>query len=82
MTNAGPSVARDVVVTDDVLDAVTGLTAPGCDIAAGNEVTCELGDLEPGGSRTVTLTGRLPAGYEGPVGNTATVALGFGGCDT
>ena len=74
VTNAGPSVARDVVVTDDVLDAVTGLTAPGCDIAAGNEVTCELGDLEPGGSRTVTLTGRLPAGYEGPVGNTATVA--------
>ena len=74
VTNAGPSVARDVVVTDDVLDAVTGLTAPGCDIAAGNEVTCELGDLAPGGSRTVTLTGRLPAGYEGSVGNTATVA--------
>ncbi|NYE35991.1 putative repeat protein (TIGR01451 family) [Nocardioides cavernae] len=75
VTNAGPSVARDVVVTDDVLDAITGLTATGpCTIAAGNVVTCDLGDVAPGGSRTVTLVGRIPFGYRGPVDNTASVA--------
>ncbi|PUA79781.1 DUF11 domain-containing protein [Nocardioides currus] len=75
VTNAGPSVARDVVVRDDVLDAITDLsaTAP-CTIAAGNDVTCNLGDLPPGASRTITLTGGLPAGFTGAVDNTATVA--------
>ncbi|WP_299921853.1 hypothetical protein [uncultured Nocardioides sp.] len=81
--NAGPSVARDVVVTDDVLDAVTDLTASDpCVIADDNEVTCELGDLGPGTTRTLTLGGGLPAGYTGPVDNTATVASPTDDTDT
>ncbi|GAA5107345.1 hypothetical protein GCM10023339_05250 [Alloalcanivorax gelatiniphagus] len=75
VTNNGPSVAREVVMGDDVDDAVTGLTATGasCTIAAGNDVTCTLGDLPPGASVTITLTGGLPAGFTGPLTNTATV---------
>jgi uncharacterized repeat protein (TIGR01451 family) len=74
VTNGGPSVARDVVVTDDVIDAIGDLTASSpCTIAAGNVVTCSLGDVPPGATRTLTLTGSIPAGYQGPVDNTATV---------
>ncbi len=74
VTNAGPSVARDVTVTDDVLDAITALTASApCTVAAGNEVTCRLGDIDPASTRTITLTGRVPSDFVGDVDNTATV---------
>ncbi|MDT0187071.1 hypothetical protein Q9S36_43490 [Microbacterium sp. ARD31] len=77
VTNAGPSVAHDVVVRDDVLDAISGLTAAAdtgsCAVAGGNDVTCALGDLPPGTSMTLTLTGGLPPGFTGTLGNTATV---------
>ena len=79
VTNAGPSVARDVRVHDDVLDALTGVTATTgttpepCTVATGNDVTCDLGDLQPGGTVTITVAGDVPATYSGPVDNTATV---------
>ncbi len=78
VTNSGPSVARDVTVADDAVDALTGLTATAtvgttCDVAAGNQVTCTIGDLAPGSSTTITITGSLPAGYTGTLDNTATV---------
>ena len=78
--NDGPSVARQVVVTDDVIDALTDVTATTgttpnpCTVAAGNVVTCDLGALAPGDSVTITVTGGVPAGYTGPIDNTATVA--------
>ena len=78
VTNAGPSVATDVTVSDDVDDALTGVTATGagttCDVAAGNVVSCDLPDLAPGDTVTVTITGALPAAYAGRLSNTATVA--------
>ncbi len=78
VTATGPSVAHGVVVNDDVVDAVTGLTAStdagACTIAAGNVVTCPVGDLAPGTTATITLTGGLPAGFTGDLVNTATVA--------
>ncbi|MBA3780411.1 MAG: DUF11 domain-containing protein [Nocardioides sp.] len=75
VSNGGPSVARDVVVSDDVLDAITGLSAPApCAISTGNDVTCNLGDLAPGETRTITLTGRVPAGYTGSIDNTGRVS--------
>ncbi len=75
VANAGPSVARTVTVADDVDDAITGLTATApCAIAAGNQVSCALGDLAPGDTVTLTLTGGVPAGFTGPLANTATVA--------
>ena len=75
VANAGPSTARDVVVNDDVDDAITGLTATGapCTVAAGNVVTCAAGDVDPGDSVTITVTGDVPAGFTGPLANTATV---------
>ena len=74
VSNGGPSVARSVAVTDDVIDALTGLTATApCTIATGNVVTCDLGDVPSGASRTITITGRVPAGFTGPIDNTATV---------
>ncbi|GAA5155440.1 DUF11 domain-containing protein [Nocardioides marinquilinus] len=79
VTNAGPSVARSVTLTDDVVDALTGLTvspSAGCSVAAGNEVTCDLGDLAAtgaGASRTITLSADVPAGYTGALDNTAVV---------
>ena len=75
VANAGPSVARNVTVTDDLDNAITGLTATApCTIAAGNVVACALGDLAPGASVTLTLTGGVPAGFTGALDNTATVA--------
>ncbi|WP_322919226.1 hypothetical protein [Nocardioides renjunii] len=77
-TNAGPSVARGVVLTDDVPDQLTGVTATTgapatCSVAAGNEVTCDLGVLAPATGVTVTITGRVPAGFTGALANTAVV---------
>ncbi|CAM3715836.1 hypothetical protein [Nocardioides zeicaulis] len=76
--STGPSVARDVVVHDDVVDAITGLTATTdtgtCTVTAGNDVTCPVGDLDPGAQVVVTLAGDVPAGFTGTLANTATVA--------
>ncbi|UFN45121.1 DUF11 domain-containing protein [Nocardioides okcheonensis] len=74
VTNAGPSVARDVVVTDDVIDQIDELVTTGpCTITPGNVVTCVLGDVGPGDSRTVTIVGRVPVGFRGAADNTATM---------
>ena len=77
--NTGPSVARNVVVRDDVNDAITGLTATTgatpnpCAVATGNDVTCTLGDLAPGAVVTMTIGGGVPPGFTGALDNTATV---------
>jgi len=82
VTNDGPSVARDVVITDDVLDALTAVTATTgdtpnpCSVGAGNQVTCDLGDVPVGGAGAtvvVTITGQIPADFTGSLDNTATV---------
>ncbi|WP_134767755.1 DUF11 domain-containing protein, partial [Nocardioides sp. 1609] len=80
VTNAGPSVARDVVVTDDLLDelddvAVTGAPAGACTVTPANVVTCDLGDLAagPDGTVSLTITAAVPATYSGALDNTATV---------
>lgn len=73
--NTGPSMARDVVVRDNVNDAITGLTATSpCTIATGNDVTCDLGDLDPGDQVVLTLSGGVPPDFTGQLSNTATVA--------
>ena len=62
-TNNGLSSARGVVVYDTVPAEVTpeGATPAGCTIAA-QQVTCNLGELAVGASRTITLTGRVRSG--------------------
>ena len=75
VTNNGPSVARDVTLADDVDDAITGVVADGtgCSVAAGNQVSCVLGDLAPGTSTEVTISGVVPPGFTGTLSNTAVV---------
>lgn len=75
VNNAGPSVARDVVVQDTAPDGITpsSATADGkpC-IVDGQAITCRLGDLPPG-SLVVAASGRLAGSYDkDSVSNTAT----------
>ena len=80
LTNAGPSVARDVVITDPVPTAVTGLTASssqGSCTFTGNTLTCDVGILAAGDTARITLfvTGTVdPATTVTSLSNTATVA--------
>ncbi|WP_433328403.1 DUF7507 domain-containing protein [Spirillospora sp. CA-294931] len=75
LRNAGPSSARDVVV-EDVLPR--GLTGPSADASqgacaiAGRTVRCPAGTVEPGGTVTVTVAGRVAADATGTLTNTAT----------
>ncbi len=59
VTNDGPDIAPDVVVTDEEPDGVTfeeAITTQGdCDEAR-DLVTCELGDMAPGDSVTILLS--------------------------
>ena len=80
LSNAGPSVARDVVITDTVPVPVTGLSASatqGSCTFAGNIMTCDIGILAAGDSARITLfvTGTVdPASTITSLTNTATVA--------
>ena len=62
VTNGGPSTAEDVVVTDELPDDVTfvegvdGNGATVCALIQPGEVACELGDMEPGETKTIYLT--------------------------
>jgi uncharacterized repeat protein (TIGR01451 family) len=59
VTNHGPDIATDVVVTDEEPDGVTFeeviATGGNCDEAR-DLVTCELGDMAPGDSVTITIS--------------------------
>ncbi len=57
--NDGPSLARNVTVTDtfDANLAYVG-SSPGCSVS-GNLVTCLIGDLAPGETRSVFMQGRV-----------------------
>ena len=74
--NAGPSVARAVLVSDQIPAGISGATATvngaQCAIADG-ALTCPLGDLAPGASVEIAVTGTIDQGRTEPVVNTATV---------
>ncbi|WP_158685527.1 DUF7507 domain-containing protein [Microbacterium halophytorum] len=76
-TNAGPSTATDVVITDPLDPATTFVSAESdagaCDFD-GTAVSCPVGSLEPGGSADVVVTATLAADADAAVQNTATVA--------
>lgn len=73
VTAAGPSVARNVLVTDPAPSGVTGLTGTWAGGVCG-PTGCALGDLAPGAEIVVTFTGTVAAGTPGgPLANVATV---------
>ena len=93
VTNAGPSTATDVRVTDTVPAAITGVTARcvaaglarcGTTNVAGNTVSLTNASLPPGGGNHLTLTidGAVDPDTTGDLVNTATVAAAAGAIDT
>jgi uncharacterized repeat protein (TIGR01451 family) len=75
VSNAGPSSAANVTVTDTIPAGTTFVSAiPTQGSCSGTTiVTCNLGTLAGAGSATISLTITLPAAT-GPVSNTASVA--------
>ncbi len=75
-TNAGPSAAEDVVITDPLDPATTFVSAEtdagSCEFD-GAVVSCDAGSLAPGASVEVTVTTTLAPGVDAAVQNTATV---------
>src|SRR5262249_57247809 len=75
VTNAGPSKATNVTVVDPLPGAVKpgAVTASqGTCTAAGQTITCALGDLASGGTATVTIAGTRTS--DNAFSNTATVS--------
>jgi uncharacterized repeat protein (TIGR01451 family) len=69
--NAGPAIARAVVITDDL---PAGMTLVSSSVpCSGSPLTCPLGDLAPGASTTVRLIASAPSSA-GDTTNTARVA--------
>ena len=67
-TNNGASTAANVVVTDSLPTAFSGLTATttaGTCTVTGNGVSCPVGSLAPGDSATVRITATLDSSYTG-----------------
>src|SRR5262249_12943858 len=74
VTNAGPSVARLVPVSDPLPPGPTFVSAPDpCPLVAAI-VRCPLGTLASGDRRELTLTVRVDPGATGSVDNAVTVA--------
>jgi uncharacterized repeat protein (TIGR01451 family) len=77
VTNAGPSSAADVVVTDPLPAPLTFVSSPSGCTAAGQVVTCTRASVLPGTTATFDLLVRLDPAYVGDgsdLVNTATVA--------
>ncbi len=83
VTNAGPSDATNVVVTDDLpagLSFVSATPSQGtCN--ASDPVSCNLGTIINGGSATITLSAQVTA-TSGTISNTASVTSTEGDTDT
>jgi uncharacterized repeat protein (TIGR01451 family) len=83
--NAGPSVARDVTISDAVPEGtslisaqvVGGATCPAPDVRDINQVVnCSVGTIEPGESASVEIVFDVPKDYTGTLCNAALVGSG------
>lgn len=64
--NLGPETAQDAVLEDPIPAGLDFVSATGIDVTCGfaaGVVTCELGDLGVGQTRTVTITVSIPVDY-------------------
>ena len=93
VTNAGPSTANGVSLTDTVPAAITDVTVTcavtgtgscGTDGSAGNAVSFTDASLAPGAANALTLTvsGTVSPSATGPLVNTVTVTADAGSTDT
>jgi uncharacterized repeat protein (TIGR01451 family) len=75
VTNNGPSVATNVVLTDPLPSSVTfwGLTTTQGSCTPGSTVSCALGTLTAGATATVTITVLVPEAPLPRIRNTASV---------
>jgi uncharacterized repeat protein (TIGR01451 family) len=76
VTNHGPSMATDVIVTDAL---PPGLTLPSATPSQGNcniasDITCDLGSLANGAEATITIVANVAPSATRTLTNTATVA--------
>ena len=69
VTNAGPSAASAVVVTDQVSPSLSGVvastTAGSCAVTGQNLLTCAVGAVEPTATVLITVRGTLAADFTG-----------------
>lgn len=72
--NNGPSLARNVVVTDSVPAELTVESVPGYCTVAGAEVRCALGTLAPSATQTIEIVTRVADSAVSDIVNTAQVA--------
>ena len=72
VTNVGGTTATGVKVSDTIPSSLTITSAPGCSIS-GQKVTCDLGDIGAGASKSVTITVKATEGSCPAVVNRATV---------
>ena len=80
--NTGPDTAADVTLTDAIpstttfasVEAPAGVTCNAPAIGSTGTVTCALGSLPSGVTRTIKLTVKVLSGGKNSIGNTATVA--------
>lgn len=83
-TNAGPSAAQDVVLTDPLDPATTFVSATsdaGTCAFDDSAVSCDIGTLAPGATVTATVTVTLAAGADAAVQNTATITTSTSDAD-
>ncbi|HEX6096204.1 MAG TPA: DUF11 domain-containing protein [Thermoanaerobaculia bacterium] len=83
VTNAGPSSATNVVVTDDLPAGLAFISATPSQgtCNASDPVSCNLGTIVNGGSATITLSAQVTA-TSGTISNTASVTSTEGDTDT
>ncbi|MBP9072110.1 MAG: DUF11 domain-containing protein, partial [Caldilineaceae bacterium] len=74
VTNAGPSVAQNVVITDILPAGVTYLSATPAAVGSTSPLTWTLGNLAAGSTATVSLRVRVGPSVTGTIANSAVAA--------
>jgi uncharacterized repeat protein (TIGR01451 family) len=75
VSNQGPGVAQNVVVTDTLPSRASFISAPGCTYNGSTRtVSCGVGSLAQSGTATFTITTSAPSKGNGWVTNTAQVS--------